>query len=112
VISASREAESRGRNGDAKTPSSRTLAFVPTFWSVMSAQVLIGGTSSIFNTAMLPLLGEMLAKGHGRLTKGSGRFNRRFHRASLWFQRGLSISGRGRGGRTRHPLLLHAGDTR
>jgi MFS family permease len=28
------------------------IAFVPTFWSVMSAQVLIGGTSSIFGPAI------------------------------------------------------------
>src|SRR6202142_2247433 len=28
------------------------VAFVPTFWSVMSAQVLIGGTSSIFGPAI------------------------------------------------------------
>jgi MFS family permease len=46
------------------------IAFVPRFWSVMSAQILIGGTSSIFGPAIcavsLPLLGEMLAKGKGR----------------------------------------------
>ena len=28
------------------------IAFLPTFWSVMSAQVLIGGTSSIFGPAI------------------------------------------------------------
>ena len=28
------------------------IAFVPTFWSVMSAQVLIGGTSSVFGPAI------------------------------------------------------------
>ncbi len=28
------------------------IAFVPTFWSVMSAQVLIGGTSSVFGPAL------------------------------------------------------------
>src|ERR1035438_6003627 len=28
------------------------VAFVPTFWSVMSAQVLVGGTSSIFGPAI------------------------------------------------------------
>src|ERR1700683_723699 len=31
------------------------IAFVPTFWSVMSAQVLIGGTSSIFCPAICAL---------------------------------------------------------
>jgi predicted MFS family arabinose efflux permease len=29
-----------------------TIALVPTFWSVMSAQVLIGGTSSVFSPAI------------------------------------------------------------
>src|ERR1700684_694904 len=28
------------------------IAFLPTFWSVMSAQVLIGGTSSVFGPAI------------------------------------------------------------
>ena len=62
------------------------IAFLPSFWPVMGAQVLIGGTSSVFipaicaislgivcavmfhfaNAAMLPLLGELLAKGQGR----------------------------------------------
>jgi uncharacterized protein (DUF486 family) len=38
--------------------------------------------------------------------------HRRFHRASLRFQRGLSLPCRGRLGRIWHPLPRHAGDTR
>ena len=65
------------------------IALVPAFWSVMSAQVLIGGTSSIFGPAICAV--------------SLGIVGRKF---------GLSLPCRGRGGRIRHPFLLHAGDTR
>ena len=42
------------------------IALVPTFWSVMSAQVLIGGTSSIFGPAIcaisLGIVGHRLVR--------------------------------------------------
>ena len=159
MISASREAEDRGRNADAKTPSARTLrgldwlnffladvqsgvgpflaiylagyawneqrvgialtvggisgiltqtpagalvdrlrskraliaagivalavgalliALVPTFWSVMSAQVLIGGTSSIFGPAICAV--SLGIVGHRLFDRRQGR-NQTFNSA-------------------------------
>ena len=50
------------------------ITFVPTFWSVMAAQVLIGGTSSIFGPAICAIsLGSSVTTGS---TPGRGATNR------------------------------------
>jgi MFS family permease len=54
------------------------IAFVPTFWSVMSAQVLIGGTSSIFGPAICAI--SLGAVGHRLFDVRQGR-NQSFNSA-------------------------------
>jgi MFS family permease len=54
------------------------IAFVPTFWSVMSAQVLIGGTSSVFAPAICAI--SLGLVGHKRFDARQGR-NQSFNSA-------------------------------
>jgi MFS family permease len=54
------------------------IAFVPTFWSVMSAQVLIGSTSSIFGPAICAI--SLGIVGHRRFDARQGR-NQSFNSA-------------------------------
>lgn len=91
---------------------------------LIAIQILDGVAAGIFGVVAVLVIAD--------LTQGTGRFNptlgghrhgggrwrfaqpgyRRFHRASLWLQCRLSVPGSGRGGRIRHLLLPHAGDTR
>ena len=92
--------------------------------ALVAIQILDGVGAGIFGVVSVLVIAD-LTQGHGPLQshprghQHGGRHwrfaqpgHRRFHRASLWFQRGLSLPCRGRVGRIRHPLLLHAGDTR
>jgi len=54
------------------------IALVPTFWSVMSAQVLIGGTSSIFGPAICAI--SLGIVGHQLFDRRQGR-NQAFNSA-------------------------------
>ena len=54
------------------------IAFVPTFWSVMSAQVLIGGTSSIFGPCICAV--SLGIVGHHLFDRRQGR-NQTFNSA-------------------------------
>src|ERR1700685_1352708 len=54
------------------------IAFLPTFWSVMSAQVLIGGTSSIFGPAICAI--SLGIVGHRLFDRRQGR-NQTFNSA-------------------------------
>ncbi len=54
------------------------IAFLPTFWSVMSAQVLIGGTSSIFGPAICAV--SLGIVGHRLFDRRQGR-NQTFNSA-------------------------------
>ena len=54
------------------------IAFVPTFWSVMSAQVLIGGTSSVFGPAVCAV--SLGIVGHKLFDRRQGR-NQTFNSA-------------------------------
>ena len=54
------------------------IAFVPTFWSVMAAQVLIGATSSIFGPAICAI--SLGIVGHGLFDARQGR-NQSFNSA-------------------------------
>jgi MFS family permease len=54
------------------------IAFVPTFWSVMSAQVLIGGTSSVFGPAICAI--SLGIVGHHMFDARQGR-NQSFNSA-------------------------------
>jgi predicted MFS family arabinose efflux permease len=54
------------------------IAFVPTFWSVVSAQVLIGGTSSIFGPAICAI--SLGIVGHRLFDRREGR-NQAFNSA-------------------------------
>src|ERR1700691_5663634 len=54
------------------------IAFVPTFWSVMSAQVLIGGTSSVFGPAICAI--SLGIVGHRSFDRRQGR-NQTFNSA-------------------------------
>ena len=47
------------------------IALAPTFWSVMSAQVLIGGTSSVFGPAICAI--SLGIVGHGLFDRRQGR---------------------------------------
>jgi predicted MFS family arabinose efflux permease len=54
------------------------IAFLPTFWSVMSAQVLIGGTSSVFGPAICAI--SLGIVGHRLFDRRQGR-NQTFNSA-------------------------------
>src|SRR5580692_10497223 len=54
------------------------IAFLPTFWSVMSAQVLIGGTSSVFGPAICAV--SLGIVGHHLFDRRQGR-NQAFNSA-------------------------------
>jgi predicted MFS family arabinose efflux permease len=54
------------------------IAFVPTFWAIMPAQVLIGGTSSIFGPALCAI--SLGVVGHKLLDRRQGR-NQAFNSA-------------------------------
>jgi MFS family permease len=54
------------------------IAFVPTFWAIMPAQVLIGGTSSIFGPAICAI--SLGVVGHRLLDRRQGR-NQAFNSA-------------------------------
>lgn len=54
------------------------IAFLPTFWSVMSAQVLIGGTSSVFGPAICAI--SLGIVGHHLFDRRQGR-NQTFNSA-------------------------------
>jgi predicted MFS family arabinose efflux permease len=58
------------------------IAFLPTFWSVMSAQVLIGGTSSVFGPAICAV--SLGIVGHHLFDRRQGR-NQTFNSAGNVF---------------------------
>jgi len=90
------------------------IALLPMFWPVMAAQVLIGGTSSVFNTTIYAMFLGIV--GRAAFDSRQGR-NQTFNSAgnvaaavSMGVLRRLSISRRGGGGRIFTLLLFDAGD--